>query len=108
MRLRQTHFKSIRVSFPCQHLVCDECLPNISRGADETVQCPQCRQRWPRDEVESVQYTESERWDALLDVAKAWAAFDTGRGEEETSEEEAEEAFFKGSETKLVSALVKD
>ncbi len=36
--------------------------------------------------------TETERWDRLLEVAQAWGAIDR-RGEEETSEEEAQEDF---------------
>ncbi|TFK43738.1 hypothetical protein BDQ12DRAFT_675481 [Crucibulum laeve] len=79
-------------SMPCQHLVCNECLPRISEGADEIVNCPQCRESCPRDDIDLVHYAESERWDALLEVAQAWAAFDH-RGEQETSEEEEEEFF---------------
>ncbi|SJL01832.1 uncharacterized protein ARMOST_05156 [Armillaria ostoyae] len=62
----------------------------ISKGADETVQCPQCRKVCSRDDVEIVYMTETERWDRLLEVAQAWGAMDR-RGEEETSEEEAQE-----------------
>ncbi|KAF9006587.1 hypothetical protein BDQ17DRAFT_1303000 [Cyathus striatus] len=93
-------------SLPCQHLFCNGCLPNISRAADETVKCPQCRRSFSREEVELVHLTESARWDQLLDVAQAWDAFDH-RGEEETSDEEASENFIvdddEGSET--VSAV---
>ncbi|KIM46396.1 hypothetical protein M413DRAFT_441492 [Hebeloma cylindrosporum] len=76
----------------CQHLICNECLPLISKGADETVKCPECRRFTSRDDIELVHMTEQERWDELLGVAQAWDAFDV-RGEEETSEEENEEYF---------------
>ncbi|PBK72731.1 hypothetical protein ARMSODRAFT_1082124 [Armillaria solidipes] len=77
-------------SLPCEHVICNTCLPGISKGADETVQCPQCRKVCSRDDVEIVYMTETERWDRLLEVAQAWGAMDR-RGEEETSEEEAQE-----------------
>lgn len=76
----------------CQHLICNECLPQISKGADETVKCPECRRFTSRDDIELVHMTEQERWDELLGVAQAWDAFDV-RGEEGTSEEENEEYF---------------
>ncbi|KAF8165547.1 hypothetical protein B0H34DRAFT_689525 [Crassisporium funariophilum] len=80
-------------AFPCQHTVCNTCFPSISKGADETVQCPVCRARHPRDEVELVHMLERDRWDQLLVVAQAWDAFDVHRGAQATSEEEAEENF---------------
>lgn len=45
-----------------------------------------------RDEIEIVQFTASQQWDALLEIAKAWAKVDLLR-QEDTSEEEAEEQF---------------
>lgn len=54
--------------------------------------CPLCRAACSRDEVESIHFTEVERWDALLKVAEAWSAFDK-RGEMETSDEKQEENF---------------
>ena len=77
---------------PCEHLICNNCLPHVSRGADETVQCPMCRQRCERGQVMLVHMSETSRWDALLVVAQAFSAMDT-RGEEETEEEENEEDF---------------
>ena len=62
------------------------------KGADETIKCPDCRNICPRDELELVHLDEQQRWDALLDVAKAWMAFDR-RGEQATSDEEDEENF---------------
>jgi len=80
--------------FPCEHIVCNDCLPGISKGADETVLCAECRARHARDDVELVHMTETQRWDELLKVAQAWDAFDANtRGELETSEEEVEENF---------------
>jgi len=79
-------------SMPCEHVICNSCLPGISRGSDETVLCPQCRRRWERDEIKLVDMDETSRWDALLQVAQAFSAMDT-RGEMETEEEEEEENF---------------
>ncbi|PPQ77664.1 hypothetical protein CVT25_011099 [Psilocybe cyanescens] len=76
----------------CQHLICHDCLPMISKGEDETVKCPECREPSERDSLEKITMTEQDRWDRLLEVAQAWDAWDH-RGEEETSEEEAEESF---------------
>ncbi|KAF8812236.1 hypothetical protein BYT27DRAFT_7335534 [Phlegmacium glaucopus] len=81
-------------AFPCEHIVCNGCLPGISKGADETILCAECRVQHPRDDVELVHMTETQRWDELLKVAQAWDAFDANtRGELETSEEEAEDNF---------------
>lgn len=44
-----------------------------------------------------MQYTETNRWDALLAVAEAFSALDR-RGMEDTSEEEAEEEFLDHDE----------
>ncbi|KAK7470492.1 hypothetical protein VKT23_001918 [Stygiomarasmius scandens] len=90
-------------SFQCEHLICNECLPMISKGADETVQCPNCRQVSPRDSVELVHYTEQGRWDDLLKVAEAWCAMDR-RGEAETSEEEGEEEFINDGTSRSASS----
>jgi hypothetical protein len=57
-----------------------------------------CRREHPREEVGVVQYTAVTRWDALLDVAKVWAAIDLRRGEE-TSEEEKEEEWLDDGDT---------
>ena len=45
-----------------------------------------------KEDMEVVEYTASQQWDALLEVAKAWAKADRRR-ELESSDEEAEEAF---------------
>ncbi|KAL7282639.1 hypothetical protein ACG7TL_004112 [Trametes sanguinea] len=43
------------------------------------------------EEAEPVEFTASEQWDALLDVAKQWAKMDVRREEDTTEEEDAEE-----------------
>ncbi|KAL6307143.1 hypothetical protein BKA93DRAFT_823606 [Sparassis latifolia] len=78
-------------SLPCDHTFCADCIQQLSPGKDDLT-CPQCRKVWPRDEPEAIQYTASQQWDALLDVAKDWACMDHRR-EDDTSEEEAEEEF---------------
>ncbi|KAI0920875.1 hypothetical protein AcW2_006016 [Taiwanofungus camphoratus] len=78
-------------SLPCEHTFYKSCISKISPGS-ESLTCPQCRATCPRDEIEVVQLTALQQWDALLDVAKAWARMDRRR-EEDTSEEEAEEEF---------------
>jgi len=46
-----------------------DCLPKISKGADETMSCPLRRKRCPRSELELVPSTQQ---CALLNVSKAW------------------------------------
>lgn len=93
----------IRFSFPCQHMVCENCAarlkPEAEGYADEvdSISCPECRTVAPRDELEVVERTATERWDALLAVATRWAKVDVRR-EEDTSEEEAEEEFIDDGE----------
>lgn len=82
-------------SLPCEHTFCKSCLLQISPGS-EIITCPQCRAGCPRDEIEVVQYTASQQWDSLLEVAKIWAKMDMRR-EVETSEEEAEDEFLDDS-----------
>jgi hypothetical protein len=43
----------------------------LSKGADETIGCPLCRQRCPRSELELVHYTSTQQC-ALLNVAKGY------------------------------------
>ncbi|KAG7449075.1 uncharacterized protein BT62DRAFT_1002624 [Guyanagaster necrorhizus] len=95
---------SAEFSLPCEHVICNACLPGISKGVDETLQCPQCRRVCPRDDVEIVYMTETERWDRLLEVAQAWGAMDKC-GEEETSEEEAQEDFINDRTSSVSSPL---
>ncbi|EJF62303.1 hypothetical protein DICSQDRAFT_169335 [Dichomitus squalens LYAD-421 SS1] len=83
-------------SLPCQHMFCNDCVQQLKpvQGDPyiESICCPQCRNVCQKDELELVEYTASEQWDALLDVAKRWARMDIRR-EAETSEEEDEENF---------------
>lgn len=53
--------------------------------------CPTCREVTSLDDTETVMYTSSVQWDALLEVANASAKLDRRRGELDTSDEEAEE-----------------
>ncbi|KII94881.1 hypothetical protein PLICRDRAFT_86342 [Plicaturopsis crispa FD-325 SS-3] len=78
------------VSFDCRHMVCSECFPRLQ--GPENVQCPSCRRKTVREEVERVQHTVTEQWDGLLELASAWATMDKAAGED-TSEEEDEEKF---------------
>jgi hypothetical protein len=81
-------------SLQCEHILCNSCLPRIAkRGVvEETLKCPTCRQETLREEIQLVHYTADTQWDKLLEIAQAWGRIDK-RGEEETSEEEAEEGF---------------
>ncbi|THH09714.1 hypothetical protein EW146_g8604, partial [Bondarzewia mesenterica] len=78
-------------SLLCQHIFCDDCLTRLQSGSPE-VTCPQCREPCKREDFETVQFTADQQWDYLTEIAKEFAEMDT-RGEQETSEEEAEEAF---------------
>ncbi|CCM02334.1 uncharacterized protein FIBRA_04426 [Fibroporia radiculosa] len=89
-------------SLPCEHTFCESCIMQISPGSDY-ITCPQCRGSCPRDEIEVVQYTASQQWDALLDVANSWAKMDLRR-HEDTSEEEAEEDFIDNGHPEARSA----
>ncbi|KAI0638506.1 hypothetical protein C8Q77DRAFT_1154138 [Trametes polyzona] len=78
----------------CQHTFCDECVRQIQPEPDaetESIRCPQCRGLCPKDEMEVVEFTASEQWDALLDVAKRWAKMDVRREQATTEEEDAED-----------------
>lgn len=94
----------IDIRIPCEHLICTECLPQISKGADETVTCPQCRRVFPREEVGLLQYTETERWDELLKLAGESTHIDYGGGE--TTSEQEEEDFIDDDESRW--ALVRN
>ncbi|OBZ70189.1 hypothetical protein A0H81_09699 [Grifola frondosa] len=78
-------------SLPCEHTFCADCTRQLSPDS-EKIKCPQCRTECSREDIEVVEYTASQQWDALLDVAKNWAKVDHRR-EEDTSDEEAEEEF---------------
>ncbi|KAF9453016.1 hypothetical protein P691DRAFT_659545, partial [Macrolepiota fuliginosa MF-IS2] len=82
---------------PCHHILCVECLPEVSKGADETVRCECCELDCPFRNLELLGYTENERWDELLKLASKFSYVDYGG--EDTSEEEAEEYFINDCET---------
>ncbi|KAI9000711.1 hypothetical protein BD414DRAFT_542398 [Trametes punicea] len=83
----------VHILLPCQHTFCDSCVRQLPSepGEPESIRCPTCRAVCLREEAELVQYTASEQWDALLDVAKQWAKMDVRREEETTEEEDAEQ-----------------
>jgi len=101
-------------SLPCQHLVCNDCLHGIckvnwkerSEGEQgkEVMVCPQCRDEAPRDDLELIQYTPTQQWDALLEVAGEWANLDRRRPSVGTSDEEDEEEFINDNSTNASSS----
>lgn len=95
-------------SFTCEHTFCKACTSKLAPGYAESVSCPSCRKEVPKEDMETVEYTASQQWDALLDVARKWARIDHRR-EMETSDEEAEEQFIDddndASEARCVRSL---
>ncbi|KAI0650420.1 hypothetical protein C8Q79DRAFT_900102 [Trametes meyenii] len=87
-------------SLPCQHTFCDGCISKLKPepDEDESIRCPQCRMLCLRDEAELIEFTASEQWDALLDVARQWARMDVRREDDTTEEEDAEEFLDDGVE----------
>lgn len=77
-------------SYTCEHTFCMECTKKLAPVHEEAVTCPTCRREISKDDMEVIQFTASQQWDALLTVANRWAKMDRRR-ELETSEEEAEE-----------------
>lgn len=77
-------------SFTCEHTFCNNCISRLPVIRADTVGCPSCRKEVDRGDLEEVEYTASQQWDALLDVARVWAKSDK-REVLDTSEEEAEE-----------------
>ncbi|THH30343.1 hypothetical protein EUX98_g3852 [Antrodiella citrinella] len=89
------------VSLTCQHVMCEDCFKKWKPNEDE-VDCPKCRVKSPRDEVESVRYTASTQWDELLKVARKFAVIDH-RGTLDTSEEENEEQFLDDEDSEAAA-----
>lgn len=79
-------------SFTCEHAFCKECTQRLAPGYEDFVTCPTCRNQVPKNEMEVVEFTASQQWDALLEVAKQWAKIDRRR-ELETSDEEGGDQF---------------
>ncbi|KAI0284289.1 hypothetical protein BGY98DRAFT_948801 [Russula aff. rugulosa BPL654] len=75
-------------SLPCQHIFCDSCLSKMSGG--ENISCPQCRRLSDIDNFEPVEFTATQQWDQLLEIAQQFAAMEGQLGPD-TSEEEEEE-----------------
>ena len=91
-------------------MFCNNCLSQLRpvAGGDretESISCPQCRELCQRDELELVEYTASEQWDALLEVAKGWARMDTRREADTSEEEDEEESGTNREETADSSAV---
>ena len=86
-------------------MFCEKCISQLKPEAGgclyddevDSIRCPQCRKVCRRDDVEVIEQTASEQWDALLEVAQKWARMDVPR-EDDTSEEEAEEEFIDDGE----------
>ncbi|KAI9466945.1 hypothetical protein BJY52DRAFT_1235419 [Lactarius psammicola] len=75
-------------SLPCQHIFCDDCLSKIGDG--EIINCPQCRGESHVENFDAVEFTATQQWDQLLEIAQQFAALE-GRLGPDTSEEEEEE-----------------
>jgi hypothetical protein len=56
----------------------------------EDISCPQCRRLSDVDNFEPVDFTATQQWDQLLEIAQQFAAMDGQLGPD-TSEEEEEE-----------------
>ncbi len=97
----------IMISLPCQHIFCSPCIreliaarkhpnqgnPYVSdEEEDQTlISCPECRALTKPEDMETIEYTASTQWDALLEVAAKSAKLDRRRGDMDTSDEEEEE-----------------
>lgn len=75
-------------SLPCQHIFCESCLSKIGDG--ESISCPQCRRECNVESLEVVEFTATQQWDQLLEIAQRFAALEDRLGPD-TSEEEEEE-----------------
>ncbi|KAI0004944.1 hypothetical protein BJV74DRAFT_315821 [Russula compacta] len=77
-------------SLPCQHIFCDSCLSKMSDG--ENISCPQCRRPCDIESFQHVEFTATQQWDELLEIAQQFAEMEGQLGPD-TSEEEEEEAL---------------
>ena len=59
-------------------------------SAGENISCPQCRRLSDVDNFETVEFTATQQWDQLLEIAQQFAAMEGQLGPD-TSEEEEEE-----------------
>ncbi|KAI0035675.1 hypothetical protein K488DRAFT_82861 [Vararia minispora EC-137] len=91
-------FDNLRISecssFPCQHILCNNCvskLPDMDTGAGPAIACPSCREKCTREDLDSVEHTAQDQWDKLLDIANEFGEIDQRRVHMDTSDEEEEE-----------------
>ncbi|KAN0131380.1 hypothetical protein V8E53_010757 [Lactarius tabidus] len=75
-------------SLPCQHVFCESCLSKIGNG--ETISCPQCRKECNVESLEVVEFTATQQWDQLLEIARQFAAMEDRLGPDTSDEEEEE------------------
>jgi hypothetical protein len=59
-------------------------------GDGESISCPQCRRECNVESFEVVEFTATQQWDQLLEIARQFAALEDRLGPD-TSEEEEEE-----------------
>jgi len=83
-------------SLPCQHIFCDSCISKIwdGNGDGESISCPQCRKESQVESFEAVEFTATQQWDQLLEIAQQFAALEDRLGPD-TSEEEEEEKLWE-------------
>lgn len=75
-------------SLSCQHIFCESCLSQISDG--ENINCPQCRKECNVESLEVVEFTATQQWDQLLEIAQQFAALEDRLGPDTSDEEEEE------------------
>jgi hypothetical protein len=77
---------------------------------DENISCPQCRRPSNIENFEHVEFTATQQWDQLLEIAQQFAAMEGELGPDTSEEEEEEnlrETFIDDgdSEARFVAAL---
>ena len=80
-------------------------------GGDENISCPQCRRPSNIENFEHVEFTATQQWDHLLEIAQQFAAMEGELGPDTSEEEEEEnlrETFIDDgdSEARFVMALL--
>ncbi|KAH8118742.1 hypothetical protein DFH11DRAFT_1568994 [Phellopilus nigrolimitatus] len=91
-------------SLPCQHVFCVNCLPNFAKN-----ECPTCRTSFDdMYDTESVQFTATQQWDALLDVATDWAQIDQHGDDDEPENTDEEEVPFIDDEDHDASSVASE
>lgn len=99
-------------SLPCRHPVCGGCFEQLGDGSNTvsnhqtvSVQCPHCREIYPREECEIITHTAVQQWDLLLDISGQWAAMDIG--EIDIGEEDDEDSFLDDGSVRARERSVK-